>query len=52
MHLEGKFPEWVATFEKISLDDLSINKLMSCPILNQTMDNMLLIHFLASDAEL
>ena len=35
MYLEGKFPEWGVTFGEISLDDLSINKLISCPILNQ-----------------
>ena len=35
MYLEGKFPEWLVTFGEISLDDLSINKLMSCSILNQ-----------------
>ena len=33
MYLEGKLPEWVITFGKISLDDLSINKLMTCSIL-------------------
>ena len=33
MYLEGKLPEWVITFGEISLDDLSINKLMTCSIL-------------------
>ena len=35
MYLEGKFPDWNVTFGENSLDDLFINKLMSCPILNQ-----------------
>ena len=35
MYLEGKFPEWGVTFSEIPLDDLSINKLMSCANLNQ-----------------
>ena len=41
MYLEGKLPEWVINFHEISLDDLSINKLMSCTILQ----NQIVRHF-------
>ena len=34
--MKGKFPEWGATFGETPLDDLSINKSMSCSTLNQT----------------
>ena len=33
--LRDKFSEWGVTFREIFLDDLSINQMISCSILNQ-----------------